>query len=317
MATKVEALVFENRAGQKLFGTLHEPAEKIEEYPTIILLSPGIKMRVGPHRLYNRITEALNSLGFTVFKFDFFGLGDSEGELDRDLLIEVYNDTESGVFVDDATDAMDWLSAKTGDRTFILGGLCGGAITSIMLAGDDSRVLGVICLGLTVTMSVPPELRIHHASKGELSALRGAYFRKLLDWKSWIRILTFRSDFSAITKSVGQAIKSNARNNSSSSADSKPPDPQSNANPRFPPAFFSIVKSGRKVLMVFSQADKAYWNYEEKFAEIYSKELEIVKQYYEVQLIQNANHVFSFREWENEMLLYVRQWLTTNFGSPH
>lgn len=273
-------------------------------------------MRVGPHRLYNRITEMLNSLGFTVFKFDFFGLGDSDGELNRDLLLEVYNDTESGVFVNDAVDAIDWLSTKTGEDSFILGGLCGGAITSIMLAGVDSRILGVICLGLTVTMSMPPEQRMQYASKGELSVLRRAYFRKLSDLKSWIRFLTLRSDFKAIIKSTGQPLKSNGKNRLlSATTESRLPFPGSNANPRFPPAFFSIVESGRKVLLVFGQADREYWDYEEEFASKYAQELEKVSQYYEVHLIQNANHVFSFREWEHEMLLHVRHWLTTNFRS--
>ena len=109
MQTKVEPIIFANRSGYNLFGTMHYPSESVDALPLIVLLSPGIKMRVGPHGLYNRIKARLNDLGFTVFKFDFFGLGDSEGELNHDLLFQVYNDTESGRFVPDTEDALNWL----------------------------------------------------------------------------------------------------------------------------------------------------------------------------------------------------------------
>lgn len=316
MRSNTEAVTFENRTGHRLFGTVHRPVDSPgNQYPTIVLLSPGVKMRVGPHRLYSRLTEMLVSLGFTVFKFDFFGLGDSEGELDREHLMEVYNDTESGLFVDDAVDALDWLCATTGEETFLLGGLCGGAITSILAASNDPRVLGLICLGPTVTMSMPPEQRMKYASSGELSALRGAYTRKLLDPKSWARLLSLKSDFGTIRRTIGQALRRKSRPKSKSRPSE--PEPSSNANPRFPTAFFSIVESGRKMLLVFSQADKAYWDFQEKFVEKYSDKLAPVHDSYEIHVIENANHVFTFREWEYAMHGYVGEWLKENYCGSH
>lgn len=312
MRSNTEAVTFENRTGHKLFGTIHRPIDSSNnELPTIVLLSPGVKMRVGPHRLYSRLTEMLVGLGFTVFKFDFFGLGDSEGELNRKHLMEVYNDTESGLFVEDAMDALDWLSTTTGEQSFLLGGLCGGAITSILAASENPRVLGLICLGPTVTMSMPPEQRMKYASSGELSALRGAYLRKLLDPKSWVRLFSLKSDFGTIRKSIGQALGRKSRPNKRSQSSES--ETNSNANPRFPTAFFSIVKSGRKILLVFSQADKAYWDFQEKFAEKYPDELEDAQDFYEMRVIENANHVFTFREWEYAMHKFVGEWLKANY----
>ncbi len=36
-----------------------------------------------------------------MLRFDFFGLGDSEGDLDETVLADVYNNIEVGRYVDD------------------------------------------------------------------------------------------------------------------------------------------------------------------------------------------------------------------------
>src|SRR5687768_3711240 len=126
-----EAVRFKNDNGQVLFGTLHPPARPRHGLPAIVLLSPGVKMRVGPGRLYVPLTDMLNDLGYTVLRFDFFGLGDSEGELQEPMLADVYNNIEVGRYVGDTVSALNWLAKEKGFQRFVLGGLCGGAITAL------------------------------------------------------------------------------------------------------------------------------------------------------------------------------------------
>ena len=317
LTVKSEAIVFPNREGHQLFGTLHTPTGDIESRPLVVLLSPGVKMRVGPHRLYNRMTDTLNSLGYRVFKFDFWGLGDSEGELDRELLAEVYNDTESGAFVNDGVDALNWLQAKLGVDSFIVGGLCGGAITGILLASDDDRVKGLISLGMTVTLAMGATDRVKFATQGELASLRKGYLQRLLRPKSWLRLLTFQSDFSTILKSIGQLFrKKKTAPPPPTKVDATKQRETSNANPLFPPAFFSMARSGRKILLIFSGSDRLYWDFDEKFAQPHATELEEVKQAFDLHVVKDANHVFSFREWEHDMLRLLSDWLRENFGEP-
>lgn len=316
MTIEVEAVVFANRNGHNLFGTLHTPPNADKSRPVIVLLSPGVKMRVGPHRLYNRMTAELNELGFTVFKFDFFGLGDSEGELDREMLAQVYNDTETGMFVDDSADALNWLQENRGAERFLLGGLCGGAITGILLASDDTRVEGLISLGMTVTLAMGPD-RTKFASQGELASLRKGYIRRLFRPKSWLRLLTFQSDYRTMLKSVGQLFKKK-KTPPATVATTAPPPPDenslSNANPRFPPAFFAMTRQDRKILLIFSGSDRLFWDFDEKFAQPYAAQLAEVESAYELHIVKDANHVFSFREWEQEMLGLTRNWLLKNFA---
>ena len=73
-------LVFEC-GGRRLVGILTEPARRDPKLPGALLLSPGLKHRVGPHRLHLKLARLYAGLGMPVFRFDYHGTGDSEGEL--------------------------------------------------------------------------------------------------------------------------------------------------------------------------------------------------------------------------------------------
>lgn len=310
-----QVLVFSNRHGNSLVGTIHRPSDAPPDLPVIVLLSPGIKMRVGPHRLYNRMTAVFNKLGFTVFKFDFTGLGDSAGELERDFLHEVYNMIETGLFVNDGIDALNYLSDTFGMTSFIVGGLCGGAITGLLLAQQDSRVCGLLSLAMTVTLSSGPADRTKHAGASELEALGRGYIKRLSDPKAWLRLLSLKSDFSTISKSIRQLLFYRRPHRHQESPRKTSDRPSSNANPLFPPAFFSVLESSRKILFIYSKVDRTYWDFQEKFIAEYKDSIDSLAHSYELHLIENANHVLSFRQWENEVHTITARWLSENFLS--
>ena len=79
IADRQHAVTFENANGEKLFGIIHEPLAQARRDVGIILLSPGVKNRVAPHRLYNKMAAAYVSLGFWVFRFDCSWVGRFRG----------------------------------------------------------------------------------------------------------------------------------------------------------------------------------------------------------------------------------------------
>ena len=166
----------------------------------VVLLSPGVKMRVGPGRLYVPLTELLNSQGFRVLRFDFFGLGDSEGDLDETVLADVYNNIEVGRYVDDTLAALNWLSAEHGAKRFVLGGLCGGAITAILAAERDARVDSLLSIGMTVTLASNAAKPGQYLTRAQLDDRRRRYLLKMLKPEAWLRFLTFRSEYDVIWK---------------------------------------------------------------------------------------------------------------------
>jgi uncharacterized protein len=307
--SEIQTVSFTNEAGHRLFGTLHLPGTPNRALPAVVLLSPGIKMRVGPGRLYVPLTELMNSLGYAVLRFDYHGLGDSEGELTETLLADVYNHIEVGRYVGDALCALRWLREQHGYRRFMLGGLCGGAITALLTAERDASVESLLALGMTVTLASNSATPAKYLTRAQLDSRRQGYYRRLLQPKSWLRLLTFQSEYAVIWRSMKRLFIKEAPPaavNSSAALDQR-----GNANPLFPTAYFAFLQRGGKVLMIFSEKDRVQSEYEEKFVAFHQQQLAHYQRQIDQHVIPGANHVLTFHEWRDQMLDKARAWLVT------
>ncbi len=306
-------VVFRNDQGLKLHGILHEPEQQTGSLG-VILLSPGIKMRVAPHRLYLAMAEVLVAMGVPVLRFDFSGLGDSEGEIEDDSLMSVYNSIQSGRFVGDTRAAMNWMQSECGVTRFVLSGLCGGAITGLLAAAEDKRVDGLMGLGIPVAFDGGREDFAKYVTQGQLERMRRMYVRKLLSPSAWLRLLSFRSDYRIIGKVLRQWF-ARLRGGKVQQAVEPPSEALANVNPKFAPAFFSMVKRGGRMLLVFSGADRLGWEFEEKFVAPNRAALEPYRDRFQVRTVEDANHVFTLREWQDEMLIHLRAWFQRNYSA--
>jgi len=131
--------------------------------PAIIILNTGIVHRVGAGRLGTILARRLADAGHSVLRFDLSGVGDSARRGDNLSPVE-------GAMAD-LRDAIDWLQSARGIQRAILFGICSGADLSLLYAGTDARVVGMVI----VDVSTPPT--------------RGYYLRKLLNYKVWRRKL--------------------------------------------------------------------------------------------------------------------------------
>lgn len=313
-AIRREPVVFTNRAGMKLFGILHSPAARASTDVAFILLSPGVKMRVGPGRLYLRLTELLLQLGIPVLRFDCHGLGDSEGTLPEEQLRDVYGQIEVGRFVDDTIDAMSWMEQRLGSRQFILSGLCGGAITGLLAAARDTRVAGLLALGITPLLASKSADPSRYMTAGQLDDIGRTYLTKLLKPQAWLRLLTFQTDFRLLWRSVSRRLRGTTPAPATPAATVPADD---NASPLFPPAFFQLLGGRQPMLLIFGGTDRLGFEFEEKFVGRHLERLEQLRSGYEVHTIAHANHVLSFREWQDEMVAVSAAWLARHFGLRH
>jgi pimeloyl-ACP methyl ester carboxylesterase len=304
-----EPVSFVNAQGLRLAGTLHRPREARADLPAVVLLSPGVKMRVGPGRLYVPITQLLNEQGYTVLRFDFYGLGDSEGELGESQLIDIYNHVEVGRYVEDTMSAMRYLRETHGFRSFMLGGLCGGATTAALTAERDPGVTHLLCIGLAIALSSDAATPARYLTRVELDSRRQQYYRRLLQPKSWLRLLTFKSEYGVIWRSLKRLVfKDKAKKQTSVTEPVKTPALE-NANPLFPPAFFAFLRRGGKALLLFSEKDRLPSEFEEKFTLPYAASLEPFLPQLTSHVIPSANHVLSMPEWRKEALAVCQRWL--------
>lgn len=123
-----------------IVGILSQPEKVLSDTackkPMVLLTNPGILHRVGPYRQWVDLARRLCDDGFSVFRFDLSGLGDS------DMRPEFQQDDVR--FVSDFTEVMDYLETNYGAKQFVLIGLCSGAIFGQQVAVVDTRVVGSI-----------------------------------------------------------------------------------------------------------------------------------------------------------------------------
>jgi pimeloyl-ACP methyl ester carboxylesterase len=152
-----------------LFGILSLPEGGVltADRPIVVMLNAGLVHRVGPFRMHVPLARRLASLGFGVFRMDQSGLGDSSAQSTGESF-----EAQS---VKDATAAFDFLSEKYNAQTFLIFGLCTGAMNAHRVALRDPRVAAACLLD------------------GYAYKTRGAEVRriapKVLDPKVWGRLM--------------------------------------------------------------------------------------------------------------------------------
>ena len=312
---------FKNQHGANLYGILHTPSKATNDVG-IVILSPGIKSRVAPHRLYVKMASRFCELGFTVLRFDPEGLGDSEGEIFEKFTADMYGTIQMGRYTSDTVSAMQWMRRNCDVGKFILSGLCGGAITALLTAHGQKNVCGILSLGIPVIIDASDTDSLNNMTCGQLKGIRKGYFRKLMQPKSWWRLLTLKSDYRQMIRSLFKPFlnKSNQLKNGETKPErnvkNSSENINSNFNPKFPYAFEQTFSNDKKGLFVFSENDRLYWEFEEKFMAPYWNIFEKCKDNISIKIVKNANHIFSFPEWQNEMLSISCAWLYTHFRAP-
>ncbi len=153
-----------------LLGILH--AGNPEAAHGVLVLVGGPQYRVGSHRQFLLLARRLAGAGIPVLRFDYRGMGDSEGTA-RNF---------EGVGADILA-AVDCLHAQVPSlRSVTLWGLCDGASAALIHAWQDPRVSGLILLN--------PWVR---TQEGLAKAyLKRYYLRRLLSLDFWEGLLRGR-----------------------------------------------------------------------------------------------------------------------------
>jgi pimeloyl-ACP methyl ester carboxylesterase len=312
------AVSFENKQGLHLFGILERATGRPTSDTGILMLSPGIKMRVGPERLYRRMSEAFVAMGHPVLRFDYYGLGDSEGTLSERTLKDVYMHIETGRYIDDVRDAMDWMERHHGVKRFIASGLCGGAVTGLLAARQDSRIAGLLALSITPVLSTTTDDVSRYMTAGQLTSIRRRYILKLLNPTAWLRLLTMKSDYRTIWRSALQPLQPlRVRTRRTQPTATLTVPANDNASPLFPPAFFHMLETDRPMLLIFGGSDRLHFEFEEKFVARHRARFESYSSGYDMHVIEQANHVFTFDAWQRELLQTACAWLGRHFAASN
>lgn len=174
-------------AEERLFGVLTR-ASGSTHHSVVVLLNAGSVHHVGPHGLYVMLSRELAAAGFSCFRFDLEGIGDSVGPSAHR---ENHPYQENALA--DARAALEYLKDQFGYTRFILMGICSGAHTAFH-AGLELEHLVIPELVLIN----PLTFRWEEGMSLETSVLaRNAlhYTKAARDPRRWLKLLSGRVNF--------------------------------------------------------------------------------------------------------------------------
>ena len=262
-----------NCAGHTLYGVANLPVPAHAR--GVLIVVGGPQYRAGSHRQFTLLARSLAAQGIAAMRFDYRGMGDSEGEM---------RDFES--VEDDLRAAIDAFFAAAPDlREVVLWGLCDAAAAAALYAAGDARVAGLVLLN--------PWVR---TDSGAAKATLKHYYRdRLLQGALWKKILSGRFDMGGAVKSFASLL---------GSARKAPP---SNGLPdRMHDA---LGQFGGKVLIILSGADLTA----QEFADLAEGSAKwrawLAAPRVTRHLLPKADHTCSRRVWHDQVALWTAQWV--------
>jgi len=154
--------------GEQLVGVLTAPEAAASDLGVVIIVG-GPQYRVGSHRQFTLLARHLAGQGVPAFRFDYRGMGDSDGE--ARTFEEIDADIRAAIDV--------FLATHPRTARVVLWGLCDGASAAMMYAPTDVRVRGLILANPWVRneqTQAATEVKHYYGAR----VMSGAFWRKLL-----------------------------------------------------------------------------------------------------------------------------------------
>jgi uncharacterized protein len=197
-ALEEERFIVFDCAGSRCIGVL-SGAMRTGASPAIgvVIVVGGPQYRVGSHRQFALLARALARAGIPALRFDYRGMGDSEGEPRTFDTIDT-----------DIAAAVDALCREVGPTRVVLWGLCDGASAAFMYARIDPRVAGVAALN--------PWAR---SVQGEASTrLKHYYLQRLCSADFWRKVLSGQFDPRGAAGDLATTVRNASNDNTGTSS---------------------------------------------------------------------------------------------------
>ena len=152
----------------------------------VVIVVGGPQYRAGSHRQFTVLARELSAHGIPVLRFDYRGMGDSEGAMRTFETIDA-----------DIGAAVTALVRETGVTRVVLWGLCDGASAALMYAQRDPRVAGVV--GVNPWVRTEASLATAH--------LRHYYVRRLVAPDFWRKTIRGALDVGRVMRGVTASLR--------------------------------------------------------------------------------------------------------------
>jgi len=156
-----------------LLGIIHQPVDTSKL--GVLLVVGGPQYRVGSHRQFVLLARMLSANGIPVMRFDYRGMGDSEGEMQSFASVD-----------DDIAAAIATFYQVCPELSgIVIWGLCDAASAALFYAYQDDRVRGLVLLNPWV-----------YTEQGAATVyLKHYYLQRLLNPDFWRKIFSLKFDY--------------------------------------------------------------------------------------------------------------------------
>lgn len=262
-----------------LYGILSLPAAPATL--GVVIVVGGPQYRAGSHRQFTLLARELAAAGFPALRFDYRGMGDSEGD--------VRGFEHAG---EDLRTTIDRFQAEVpGLSRVVLWGLCDGATAAALYAPDDARVAGVVLLN--------PWMRTEQGAARTI--VRHYYGRRMLDPALWNKIKQGRFHWRAALAGLGKTLAAALRRTPPAQEQAMLPERLRAALARFE----------GKVLVQLSEADFTAREFQDISAASGSWTQLLAAPRFTRQYLERADHTLSRRAWHDQATQGLRGWLAT------
>ncbi len=281
MTAQQQALSF--RCGEDtLFGILSLPERPASR--GVLIVVGGPQYRAGSHRQFTLLARSLAGQGVPVLRFDYRGMGDSEGAA-RDF-------TQVDADLRAAIDAFQ--ASVPGLREIVLWGLCDAASAALCYAPQDQRVRALVLLN--------PWVR---TSEGLARATLKHYYRdRLLQGALWHKILRGQFNFGAATRSL-LALAGAARRRSASGATAA-----ATAQASLPERMLAGLQAfGGPLLLILSGQDLTAQEFSDAVGRSSGWQAQLAAPRVRRHTLAAADHTFSRHAWREQVAAWTVDWM--------
>lgn len=252
----------------------------------MVILVGGPQYRIGSHRQFTLLARDMAAAGVPVLRFDYRGMGDSEGN--RRHFEDIGEDLRAAI------DA--FMAAVPSLKEIVIWGLCDAASAAAFYAHEDRRVTGLVLLN--------PWVRTETGLAQ--TYLKHYYLGRLTEPGMWKKIASGKFNYVSAARSfAAQVVHAFSKNGKTAAAS------DGRASDKLLPDRMhqGLAKFHGRILIILSGNDltaQEFGNAANKSAE-WRKLLksERVMQY----SLPEANHTFSRKIWRDQVSTWTLNWV--------
>ncbi|SNS81990.1 exosortase A system-associated hydrolase 1 [Noviherbaspirillum humi] len=275
MSTYQENVVTFRCHDASLYGIVSRPVACSER--GVLVIVGGPQYRVGAHRQFTLLARALATNGIPVMRFDYRGMGDSDGET------QGFNDIQ-----DDLRAAVDaFMQAVPAVREVVLWGLCDAASAACLHGPGDKRITGMILIN--------PWVRTETSQAR--AYLKHYYLRRFVTGAFWRKVVTGKFGYRSALESLGANL-------------AKVMERQPQKSKPLPELMYDgLARFGGRLLIITSGSDLTAQEFEDTVSASSAWQQLLDREGVERRRLPDADHTFSRQAWRDQVALWCQQWL--------